>query len=326
MRAVIIALLVLGAGIAGATPTKKHQLTVWTTTIETASGAQKLLVFGDNPNDMLPACRCVAGIWQLAKGGESATHFKGTLSQLSFNYPRGKKSKALTAKVRKTRYLMGAARDHRPALHAIMRGSGQLLLREVTGGEYEVVGYSAVALGDLFAAHKSWRANAKKPPKPSPATPILDRDADAALLAKLINDYRATLDLPRIPVSKALTKVARAHVLDLNDNKPVTDRCNMHSWSSKGPWTACCYDKSKAAARCMWAKPKQIAGYKGNGYEIAASASGIAPDQALSQWQGSPAHHEVMINKGIWTKPWRAFGVAIDGDFAVAWFGEEADK
>ena len=76
----------------------------------------------------------------------------------------------------------------------------------------------------------------------------------------------------------------------------------------------------------MWAKPKQIAGYKANGYEIAASASGIAPEQALTQWQDSPAHHEVMINKGIWTKPWRAFGVAIEGDYAVAWFGEEADK
>jgi hypothetical protein len=32
-----------------------------------------------------------------------------------------------------------------------------------------------------------------------------------------------------------------------------------------------------------------------------------------------------MINKDQWTKPWRAFGVAVEGDFAVAWFGEVAD-
>jgi hypothetical protein len=227
-------------------------------------------------------------------------------------------------KIRKTRHLMGTARDYRPALHGILRGSGQLVLREVTGGEWEVVGYAPAALGDIFAAHPRWRVDAKA--KPSPATPIVDPDADARALAKLINDYRASIKLPRVPVSKALTKVARTHVHDLNDNKPNGDGCNMHSWSDKGSWTACCYDKSKAAARCMWVKPKEIAGYAGNGYEIAASASGIAPAQALEQWQKSPAHHEVMINKGIWTKPWRAFGVAIEGDYAVAWFGEEADK
>jgi hypothetical protein len=76
----------------------------------------------------------------------------------------------------------------------------------------------------------------------------------------------------------------------------------------------------------MWTKPKEIAGYRSHGYEIAANASGITPDYALEMWQKSPAHHEVMTNKRIWTKPWRAMGVAIDGDHAVAWFGEVSDK
>jgi hypothetical protein len=324
MRAILVAIVVLAAATARADT--KHQLTVWNTSVDAGGGSTKLTVFGDNPNDMLPACRCVAGIWQLAKGGESTTHFKGTLAKLSFNYPRGKQPKALTVKVRKTRHLMGAARDYRPALHAILRGSGQLVLREVSGGEWEVVGYAPTPLGDLFGSYPRWRTDAKHPPKPTPATPIVNPEADATELAKLINDYRASIKLPRIPISKALTKVARVHVRDLNDNKPNHDSCNMHSWSEQGSWTACCYDKSKAAARCMWVKPKEIAGYAGNGYEIAASAAGIAPDQALSQWQHSSAHHEVMINKGIWTKPWKAFGVAIEGDYAVAWFGEEADK
>lgn len=324
MRAVIIALLVLASGVARADT--KYQLTVWNTTIEIAGDARKLIVFGDNPTTMLPACRCVAGMWKLAKGGETATHFKGTLDELSFNHLRSAKVKSLTVKVRKTRYLMGAAKDHRAALHAIMRGAGQLMLREVKGGEWEVVGYSTTKLGDVFDTYPRWRVDPKRPPKPAPATPLIDPEVDAVALVKLINDYRESVDLPRIAVSKALTKVARAHVRDLNDNRPTSDRCNMHSWSSKGDWTACCYDKSKQAAKCMWVKPKEIAGYAGHGYEIAASASGIAPAQALQQWQGSPAHHEVMINKGIWTKPWKAFGVAIEGDYAVAWFGEQVDK
>jgi hypothetical protein len=143
---------------------------------------------------------------------------------------------------------------------------------------------------------------------------------------KLINDYRASIKLPRVAVSAKLTKVAEAHVQDLNVNKPVTDKCNMHSWSKQGKWTSCCYDKSTAAAKCMWAKPKEIAGYPGNGFEIAAGAAGITPEKALSLWRESSAHHAVMINQGIWKKPWGAIGVAIAGDYAVAWFGEETDK
>ena len=99
----------------------------------------------------------------------------------------------------------------------------------------------------------------------------------------------------------------------------------MHSWSAKGSWSACCYDSSREAARCMWKKPKEIAGHKGNGYEIAANASGITAEGALTLWQNSPAHHAVMINKDQWKQPWRALGVAVEGDFAVAWFSDSAD-
>ncbi len=101
----------------------------------------------------------------------------------------------------------------------------------------------------------------------------------------------------------------------------------MHSWSANGKWTSCCYDGSTAAARCMWAKPKEIAGFAGKGYEIAAGFSGgMSPELALQQWQGSQKHHEVMINAGIWTKPWGSLGVAVEDGYGVAWFAEEADK
>jgi hypothetical protein len=313
----VVAAMVAGAPIAFA----KHQATVWNAQAKVADGSYKKIIFiGEKPDALLPPCRCVAGIWK--RGSETATHFTGTLDGASFNHKRGGAKKRIAIKVRKTRDLMGMHRDYRAALHGIMRGSGQLVVREVTGGQWEVVGYAPEAMGALFANNPSWNADAKKPPSPAKASPIVDAKADAAALAELINDYRATLKLPRVAVSPALTKVAQAHVRDLAVNKPVKEGCNLHSWSGKGDWSGCCYDSSKEAARCMWVKPKEIAGYQGHGYEIAATASGLTPEHALEMWQKSPAHHEVMINKGIWTKPWRAMGVAIEGDFGVAWFGE----
>ena len=314
MRVQLMALVLLTCTNAFAAPT------AWNMKVRSTDGSEtKLVVFGEqNHYKLLPACRCVAGMWQLTD--ETSTHFTGTLKAVSFNHG-GAAKKSLTAKVRKTRDLMGAHRNYRAALLAIMRGSGQLILREVSGGEWEVVGYAAKPVGDLFATYPAWNAEDPQPARPAP---ILDPNVDANALATLINDYRASIKLPRIPISPALSKVAQAHVHDLNANKPG-DRCNTHSWSTGGKWSGCCYDGSRAAQKCMWVKPKEIAGYRAPGYEIAASAAGIAPELALKQWQKSPAHHEVMTNKGIWNKPWAALGVAIEGDYAVAWFGEQPD-
>jgi hypothetical protein len=302
-----------------------HADTVWNVKVAIGGGKSTQLTSIDgNPNDALPSCRCVTGVWKLADKGETATHFAGTLEAVSSNHPR-RAAKTIRAKIRKTRALMGVHKSYRAALHGIMRGSGQLVLREVTGGEWEVAGFAEAAAGDLFAANKSWRADPKTPPKPAKPSPLVDPKADAAALAKLINDYRASIKLPRVPISPAMTRVAQAHVHDLDVNKPVSDACNMHSWSKQGTWSGCCYDGSRESARCMWNKPKEIANYRGNGYEIAANASGITPEHALGLWQNSPAHHAVMINKEQWSKPWRALGVAVRGDYAVAWFGEQSD-
>jgi hypothetical protein len=317
----VLLLVVTLVALSGHAHAAKHEATVWNTLARLSDGSQRKIVFlGETtPDTMLPLSRCAVGVWKLSK--ETATHFVGTLSTPTFNYPRAAKS--LSIKIRKTRELMGMHRDYRTALHAIVRGSGQLVVREVKGGQWEVVGFATESVGKLFANNAHWVADPKRPPKPAAPKPIIDSKADAAALVKLINDYRVSLKLPRLQVSPALTKVAQAHVHDLNVNKPVKKGCNMHSWSSEGSWSPCCYDSSKAAARCMWVKPKEIAGYAGKGYEIAANASGLTPERALELWQKSQAHHEVMINRGIWTKPWRAMGVAIDGDYGVAWFADE---
>lgn len=77
----------------------------------------------------------------------------------------------------------------------------------------------------------------------------------------------------------------------------------------------------------MWKKPQELSDYRGSGFEISSGSSGgrIDAATALRVWQGSSGHNAVIINQGMWNKPWRAFGVGISGGYAVAWFGNEAD-
>lgn len=155
-------------------------------------------------------------------------------------------------------------------------------------------------------------------------------------LARLINDYRANQGLDRVPVSKSLTQVGQAHAADLYHYAPDkgTDSrglvCNMHSWSDAGNWTPVCYTSDHKYAEKMWSKPHEITGgiYTGNGFEIAYWSSGQATaSAALHAWKGSSAHNDVILEKGIWAPPnWQAMGIGIVENYAVVWFGEQADS
>jgi hypothetical protein len=146
-------------------------------------------------------------------------------------------------------------------------------------------------------------------------------------LGEMINAYRKSKKLPAIPISASLSYVARRHVYDLDSNFKDNGRCNMHSWSSKGSWSSCCYTEDHKKAECMWNKPRELTSYKGNGYEIACSSTGnLTPAESLKCWKESPSHHAVMISSGIWkAHPWKAMGVGIYKGYAVVWFGEEPD-
>ena len=150
-------------------------------------------------------------------------------------------------------------------------------------------------------------------------------DGDDMELAELINDYRESQGLPRVPVSVSLSVVARTHVADLSAEAPNQGTCNLHSWSDAGDWTACCYTPDHAQAQCMWDKPRELSAYPGNGYEI--SVGGVrSAAAALAAWQSSSGHHEVILNQGIWTEPWGAMGVALTpGEYGHVWFGRESD-
>jgi len=136
-----------------------------------------------------------------------------------------------------------------------------------------------------------------------------------------INKYRKTLGLQNIPHSPQMRQVAEAHVKDLAVNNPeAACNGNMHSWSNKGTWKGGCYDPNNSSTYpIMWDKPQEIAGFATYGYEIAAGGT-ATPASALSTWQGSPLHNNVIVNQGMWTQPWKGMGAAIYGGYAVAWF------
>ena len=161
---------------------------------------------------------------------------------------------------------------------------------------------------------------------------------DEALLATLVNQYRAANLKAAVPVSTALTLVAQWKVKDMASptNPAGTGSCNLHSWSNDRPdvYTGCCYTPDHAQALCMWSKPSQITDvfgpvhYTATGYEIVVfGATTVAG--ALAAWQGSAPHNDVLLNNGIWASrnPWPAMGIGVDlvNRYYSIWFGDAAD-
>ena len=97
-----------------------------------------------------------------------------------------------------------------------------------------------------------------------------------------------------------------------------------HSWSDAP------YDSSDPATYPnMWFAPQRLGtGYVDYSFEISAGTSpgAISPEQALSLWQGSPPHNDVILNKEAWSdSTWQAIGVGIYEGVAHVWFGTTLD-
>lgn len=149
-------------------------------------------------------------------------------------------------------------------------------------------------------------------------------------LYTLIMEYRKSKNLPASPYSARLSQVAQAHVRDLADNYDFSpaNKCNPHSWSKKGKWSACCYTNDHKKASCMWDKPREIAGYNGDGFEIAYySSNGANAQEGIDGWIKSPAHNPLLINLDTWSQvKWEAIGMGIYKEYGVVWFGMEKDE
>jgi len=152
-------------------------------------------------------------------------------------------------------------------------------------------------------------------------------NADEQKLAKLINDFRKENKKSRLPLSKALTIVAKTHVVDLQNNKPDTSICLTASWSNKGNWTSCCYNKYILKEACMWDKPKELTKYPYRGYELSYFEEGIIQvDSLFSIWMSSDETKDMLLTNGNHSsKKWEAMGLAVGENYASVWFGQRAD-
>ncbi|OAQ57669.1 cysteine-rich secretory protein family domain-containing protein [Pochonia chlamydosporia 170] len=164
--------------------------------------------------------------------------------------------------------------------------------------------------GKYEAAEREYERCHVRFPKQSHPNTTVCLSSEEKKLYDLIIAYRQKQHLESIPVSAKLSQVAQTHVRDLSEQHTfdLQGKCNLHT-------------------TCMWTKPQEIAGYKGNGFEIAYFNPGGATAQGgLHGWKMSPAHNSVLINSGVWGKSkWKAIGVGIYKGYGVAWFGEVDD-
>lgn len=158
---------------------------------------------------------------------------------------------------------------------------------------------------------------------------VINLSEDEIHLYELINEYRTQKGLEIILLSPSLCYVAQQHAIDLSEHEPnAKKRCNLHSWSDNGPWSACCYTSNHKKASCVWDKPRELTNYKGDGYEVAywTSKPGAVAEDALVGWKKSKGHNQTIINRNSWKSlKWNAIGIGIKDGYALVWFGTEKD-
>lgn len=147
-------------------------------------------------------------------------------------------------------------------------------------------------------------------------------------LYTLIDNYRKGSQLHKIPLSAALSYVAKLHAMDLAHNRDSKETCSIHSWSGKADeWEACCFEKEDAdKLDCMYKKPRELANYSGNGYEII-TVGANTPEQAMTDWQENDSEYgKAILNLDDWKAfDWRRIGIAIYQNYTVVWFSEGED-
>ncbi len=143
-----------------------------------------------------------------------------------------------------------------------------------------------------------------------------------------INEYRKVMNLPELRLSKSLSYVAEQHIIDLAIHKPDTNTCNFHSWSDKGSWRPCCYERNSKDKKCMSLKPSEITTYPGSGYEIIYWENrDVSAITVFEQWRETAASKAVILNMKEWEEySWQSIGIAIKDGFASTWFGEEIEN
>eukprot|EP01083_Nonionella_stella_P115973 344268_1 len=153
-------------------------------------------------------------------------------------------------------------------------------------------------------------------------------------LADLVNGYRRQKGLSTIPYSKALMKVAKLHVENSCQVTSLSNRdCwNPHSWDkipgTRQDYKTCCYDPWKGnTGKCIWDKPREIAGFDENGFEIS-SGGGSSLNDFLDGWKESSSHDDTITQSNSWKYyKWKSIGcAAVIGQVAHCWFASKSDS
>ena len=147
---------------------------------------------------------------------------------------------------------------------------------------------------------------------------------DENILFDMISDMRRQNKLPAIPLSADLCKVAQTHIADLIKNKPQERGCSLHSWSGGGKWTSCCNTKDAFGIECMKSKPREITGYKGDGYELIYwGVDKATASDAGKLWKQVDASSDMILTRAKWSGyQWKAMGVGIKYGYAILWLGD----
>lgn len=83
----------------------------------------------------------------------------------------------------------------------------------------------------------------------------------------------------------------------------------------------------------MWSKPSELTPMKATGFEITIGQPGevnagtvLDSNKAVSMWQSSALHNDVILNRGQWqAMQWKAMGAGIIDSHACAWFSDQPD-
>ena len=213
--------------------------------------------------------------------------------------------------------------------------------------------YKRPALTLLFAlwatsitSHAAWGAEPVQPAPPTANTmasgdmpgPLPCLTPEEVELARGINAMRTKNNLPPIPVTGALSRVAKWHVLDLTWHAPhkktIDSRglpCDLHSWSDKGKelgkWRQVCYTSDHKYAKGMWDKPREMTEYRGDGYEnIYWTSAPLSPSMAITMWENRETEASLILERSAFAGVrWRAMGVGLFGSYVSVWFGERLD-
>jgi hypothetical protein len=153
-------------------------------------------------------------------------------------------------------------------------------------------------------------------------------EKDEVKFAGLINHYRSTKGLGELQVSPSLCFVAKTHLKDVTKNNPSKKGCSLYSWSDKGNWKPCCFKNNMVNLDQMSAKPSEVVGFRGKGFEIMISSiENKSMVDLLDFWLKKKTTGDFLLSNGKWdSKSWQSMGVGIYKGYASIWLSEIPDR